>query len=138
MLSDKTNTAPLGTVSTDRLTRVSGSFTVGAAGAITANDSAKAAGGTPVKTATKTARYTVSLYRPFTRIVPGCSMTGPTDAAFGNTAGNTVQHRNVIANTANSAAVAQFDIQAFLASSGADTDVPSGTIINWWADCYAK
>lgn len=138
MITDKTNTAPFGGVGTDRVTRVSGSFTIGAAGAISAFDAAKVSGGTPVKTATKTGRYTVSLYRPFTRIVPGCSMTGPTDAAFGNTTGNTVQHRNVIANTAQSAAVAQFDIQAWLASSGADTDVASGTIINWWADCYGK
>lgn len=138
MLTDRTTTSPAGTVSPDRMTRVSGSFTIGAAGAITANDTAKDAGGTPVKTVTKTARYTVSLYRPFKRIVPGCSMTGPPDVAFGNVAGNTLQVRNVTPSVAGATTVAVFDIQAFLASTGADTDVPTGTIINWWADCYGK
>lgn len=134
MQTDRSNTSPAGTVSELRLTILSGSFTIGAAGAISASDSAKIAGATPTKTAAKTARYDLLTYRPWTRIVAFANIVGPADAAFGNTAANTVQCRN----QAPTSTTSQVELQGILASSGADTDFASGTIINWQLHCYGK
>lgn len=138
-MADKNLFSPAGSPDRMRCTRLSGTFTIGAAGAITANDSSRDTGCTVTKTAAQTGRYDLLFFRNFTRIVVGASMVGPTTAAFGNAAGNTLQVRNqqgIVNAVAATGSNAQ--VQAFIASTGADTDVPSGTIINWWADCYGK
>lgn len=112
----------------------SGSFTIGAAGAITAQDGAKNSGGTVSKTAAKTGRYDLLLVSTFARIQVYASMVGPADAAFGNTNANLLGIRNVSATSATSNA----EIQGILASTGADTDFASGTIVEWTAFGYAK
>lgn len=101
---------------------LTGTITIGAAGAVSSS-SAECA--TVVKTATKTGRYTVTLDRKYRSVrglgAPG--LVGPADAAFGNAAANAAQYRNVSTQT--------FDIQLFLASSGADTETTSGNVIHW-------
>lgn len=132
----KSANAPAGSVNSDgmRLYTFSGSFTIGAAGAITTQDGAKASGGTSSKTAAKTGRYDVVLVSTVSRLAITASMTGPADAAFGNAAANMVGIRNVAPTSATS----NFELQGILASSGADADFPSGTIVNWVATGYAK
>lgn len=127
-----------------RVVIMSGSFTIGASGAITAQDSsyhtgggftgASPAAGAIAKTASKTGRYDILTYRPWDSFVFGASIIGPTDAAFGNTAANLVGTRN----SAPTSTTSQGQIQGVLASSGADTDFASGTIIQWWAYGYGK
>ena len=56
-------------------------------------------------------------------------LVGPTDAAFGNTGANMAQARNVSVTTGWSS----FQIQGVLASTGADTDFVSGTVVHWTA-----
>jgi hypothetical protein len=112
-------------------TVLSGTITIGAAGAISAAVGfipSKAAGIAPgvVKAATKTARYTFLYDRKYASVGrPHVTLEGPADAAFGNADGNVVQVRNVTANG--------FDVQVFLASSGADTETTSGNKIHWSA-----
>jgi hypothetical protein len=109
---------------------ITGTIVLTAAGAISSTTGfcpSAAAGVAPgvVKTAAKTARYTVTLDRKyrFIRPVGAPSIIGPTDVAFGNAAGNVAEYRNV--------GTQSFDVQVFLASSGADTESTSGNIITW-------
>lgn len=121
---------------------MSGTVTIGAAGAITAQDSilhtgggftgAAPAAGAFAKTAGKTGRYDLLTYRPWDNFVFGANIIGPADAAFGNTNANLVQCRNLAPTSTTS----QGEIQGILASTGADTDFASGTIIQWWAFGY--
>jgi hypothetical protein len=114
---------------------ISGSITLTAAGAISSLDGfatkTTAGGQSTIKTAGKTARYTVTLDRAYKKLrflgAPG--LVGPADAAFGNVNANAAQFRNRSAGSG--ATQASFDIQLFLASSGADTDGASGTEIHW-------
>jgi hypothetical protein len=97
-----------------------GSFTLGGSGAVASSD---LPGGfaTIVKTAAKTARYSVTVHRGFARMIPGQPVIqGPADAAMGNTAANAAVVRNV------NPTAGTFDIQLLLASSGADTESTSG------------
>jgi hypothetical protein len=105
---------------------LSSSFTLGSSGAI-----ASAAGFFPsaaagvfgvVKTAAKTGRYTFTTDRKY-KSLRGVSVviTGPADTAMGNTAANAGCFRNVTTSG--------FDVQLFLASSGADTDGASGYVV---------
>lgn len=111
-----------------------GSFTLGASGAI-----ASAAGFLPVtstagtfgviKTASKTGRYSLFFDRKYrTMRVVGLTVQGPADAAIGNASANMVFARNL---AAAGAAAQSFDIQLALASSGADTDGASGTVVSY-------
>jgi hypothetical protein len=103
-------------------TILSGTFTIGAAGAITAQDGTAIAGWTAAKVAGKTGRYTLTFHRKFKRCkVAHANIVGDTDTAFGNTAANQVQNRNKSASSV--------DVQAFLSSSGADTELASGTVV---------
>jgi hypothetical protein len=116
---------------------ISGAITITAAGAISAVACeyaplfAGAAGlqGTILKDAAA-GRYNVTLLRKFRgalRLV-SCSLTNPSaTVAQGNTNGNAVTFRP----SATQVAGQTFSIQAFLASSGADTDVITGTIISF-------
>lgn len=135
MLTDRSNTSPAGTPGDLRLTIIAGTFTIGAAGAITAQDSNKATGmNTVTKTAAKTGRYDLLTYRPWTRLVADFNIIGPADAAFGNTGANSTGVRNVVAGSA----VSQLQVQGILASTGADTDFVSGTIVEYILYCYGK
>lgn len=107
-----------------------GSFTIGAAGALTA-----AAGFLPItttastfgviKTAAKTGRYSLFFDRKYRDLMPFGMPTiqGPADAAIGNTNANDTFVRNVTTQS--------FDIQLILGSTGADTDALSGTVVYW-------
>ena len=111
-------------------TVISGSFTIGAAGAITATAgfvTSRAAGLAPgiVKTAAKTGRYTVLLDRTYKslRFLGAPGIVGAADAAIGNASGNIGFFRN--------ASGAGFDVQLALASTGADTDATNPTTVHW-------
>jgi hypothetical protein len=103
---------------------ISGTITIGASGAISSQDGSRTIF---VKTSAKTGRYTGTLDRKYkkVRMLGGPGLVGDTDSAFGNTNANTAQYRNVTTSA--------FDIQCFLASSGADTNPASGTVIHWAA-----
>jgi hypothetical protein len=105
-----------------------GSITLGASGAIASASgffpSAAAGVFGVVKTSAKTGRYTFKTDRTYRTLrVVGVSVVGATDAAFGNTNANAVQVRN--------SSTTGFDLQLFLASTGADTDGASGYVINY-------
>jgi len=111
-----------------------GSFTLGSSGAI-----ASASGFLPttstagtfgvIKTATKTGRYSLFFDRKYrTMRVVGLTIQGAADAAIGNTNANMVFCRNL---AALGSAAQSFDIQLALASSGADTDGASGTVVTY-------
>lgn len=129
MLTDRSNTSPAGVPGKRRVTIMTGTFTIGAAGAITAQMSSESSGGAATKTATKTGRYDILTYRPWDKFVLVASIIGPADAAFGNTAANTTGVRNVTPASTTS----QGQIQGILASTGADTDFASGTVVEWVA-----
>lgn len=111
-----------------------GSFTLGAAGALSVADGflpITATAGTfgVIKTATKTGRYSLFLDRKYrTMRVVGLTIQGAADTAIGNTAGNTVFCRNL---AARGKAAQSFDIQLALASSGADTEAATGTVVSY-------
>lgn len=120
-----------------RLTIISGSFTIGGAGAITAQSADGAA--TVSKTAGKTGRYDIATYREWDRIVFDANIIGPTDTGIGNTNGNALITRNVMPNPTppfSPQVTSQGQIQAILASTGVDTDMASGIVVEWWAFCY--
>jgi hypothetical protein len=101
---------------------MSGTITIGGSGAITTQDGLAIAGFTAAKTAGETGRYTLTLHRAFKRIkAVHANIVGDTDTAFGNTNANLCQSRNKGTSTV--------DIQGVLASSGADTDFASGTVL---------
>jgi len=111
-----------------------GSFTLGAAGALSVADGflpITTTAGTfgVIKTAAKTGRYSLFFDRKYrTMRVVGLTIQGAADAAIGNTAGNMVFCRNL---AARGKADQSFDIQLALASSGADTDGASGTVVSY-------
>lgn len=95
--------------------------TIGASGAVSSQSPAAAICGlTVTEIGTETGRYLVTPYKTaWSRLSPvGAVLEGPADTAMGNTAGNATCVRNVSASS--------FDVQTFLASSGADTDTTSG------------
>lgn len=109
---------------------LSGSFTIGAAGAITATTgfiTSRAAGLAPgiVKTAGEVGRYTVLLDRAYKslRLLGAPGIVGAADAAIGNASGNAGFFRNVTTSG--------FDIQLMLASTGADTEATNPTTVHW-------
>jgi len=119
---------------------ISGMFTLGSSGAIASAAGfvpSAAAGVSPgvVKTATKTARYTVTLDQAYAslRFLGAPGIVGPADAAFGNTNANGAEYRNRSAGTGvgPAATPASFDIQLMLDSTGADTDGASGYEVHW-------
>ena len=70
-------------------------------------------------------RYDIALYRKLRNIrVVGVSLMKAGGGAFGNAVANTIQPRVPTTN-------ADATLQAFLASTGADTDIASGDIIHF-------
>lgn len=136
MLTDRSNTSPAGVPGSDRVTIMAGTFTItGGAGAIGSQDSSKHTGATVTKTAATTGRYDILTYRPWTRcLIFAWIGGGPASAAFGNTNANTVQGRNPNPTSTTS----QGQVQAFLASTGADTELAAGTIVNYMVLGYGK
>lgn len=115
---------------------ISGAVTIGAAGAITAvsceyaplfSGSAGTAG-TILKDAAA-GRYNVVLLRKFRNLrLVSCSMTTPdATTAVGNATGNVLSFRP----SATPVAGQTFSLQAWLASSGADTNVSNGAVISF-------
>lgn len=134
MLTDRSNTSPAGVPGSDRVTIMAGTFTIGAAGAISAQDASKHTGVVITKTAAKTGRYDLLTYRPWTRLVVEATIIGPADAAFGNTSANQTGIRNVSPTSTTS----QAEIQGILGSTGADTDFANGTIIEYVVYAFGK
>lgn len=107
-------------------------MTIGAAGAISANDSA-VAGLTVVKTAAKTGRYTFTLpsaYKKFLGL--DVTLTGPSDVAWGATTvgGPTWFCRNN--NIDRGTKAGTIDVQFAATGSNNDADLPSGTVAGVW------
>lgn len=109
-----------------RMQVIGGTITIGAAGAIASNTNAKY-GGTPVKTAAKVGRYTVTFIdTKYTQILGAhVEMAGVTDAAFPTTTGSDPKTRNL--------ATTSFDIQCKRTDTQADAEPASGTVLSWFA-----
>lgn len=119
-------------------TRMAGTVTITAAGAILSQDGQLVAGFKLAKNAAA-GRYSIQTHRQFKRlIVEALYFVGPTAAAFGNVNANALQVRNVDGTGAANTAIATADsldfvvgqVQAFLASTGADTDLASGSVLH--------
>lgn len=105
---------------------LSGTITIGAAGAISAQTGALLSGAVATKTASETGRYSVAFYRSFKRLKScGAWYEGPADAAFPTTTGAIIGLRNCLKSG--------FDIQAARPDTMADTNPASGTILHWVA-----
>jgi len=101
---------------------MSGRFTI-TTNAVSASDGTALSGFTVAATAAKTGRFTVTLHRPFKRVVvAGCVLQGPDDTAFGNTNANHLNVRNVSTTT--------LYVQGILSSTGADTAFADGSKVH--------
>jgi hypothetical protein len=109
-----------------RVVLLAGNFTIGAAGAITAQTGARISGATVTQTGSEDGRYGVALDTRYKRaLAAGASMVGPDDAAFPTTTGSDPQTRLL--------AVDGFSVQFKRVDTQADADPASGTIGTWWA-----
>jgi len=109
-----------------KLLLIGGSFTIGASGAISAQDGAKLSGGTVTQTASEDGRYAVALDRTYKRVRPLAPlMIGPDDSAFPTTTGSDPQARLLTTSG--------FSIQFKRTDTQADTDPASGTVCTWAA-----
>jgi len=78
---------------------MSGTFTI-TSNAVSASDGTSKCGYTVAATASTTGRFTVTLHRPFKRVVVvGCELQGPDTASIGNTTANNLAVRNVSTTT---------------------------------------
>ena len=115
---------------------ITGTITVGAAGAISSVSCEQAPGTTGTLASNRAnygfcvknaaaGRYDLAFFRKFRNLrFLGAGIMKAGGGAFGNTSANTIQPRVATSN-------ADATLQAFLASSGADTDVASGDIIHF-------
>ena len=115
---------------------ITGTITITAAGAIASVSCEFAPGITGTLAASRAnygfivknaaaGRYDIALYRKLRNIrVVGVSLMKAGGGAFGNAVANTIQPRVPTTN-------ADATLQAFLASTGADTDIASGDIIHF-------
>jgi len=109
-----------------KLLLIGGSFTIGAAGAVSAEDGAKLSGGTVTQTGSEDGRYLVTLDRTYKRVRPLAPlMIGPDDSAFPTTTGSDPQARLLTTSS--------FSIQFKRTDTQADTDPASGTVCTWFA-----
>ncbi len=108
-----------------------GTFTIGAAGAISSQDASSLTGGVVTQTGSEAGRYTVAFTLKCKRNL-GCfaQMVGPDDDAFPTTTGSDPQTRNI--------AVTGFDIQFKQTDDQSDEDPASGTICSWFARVALK
>jgi hypothetical protein len=105
---------------------IGGSVTVGAAGAISAQDGAKLSGGTATQVASEDGRYLITLDRTYKRVRPLAPlMIGPADAAFPTTTGSDPQARLLTTSS--------FTVQFKRVDTQADADPASGTVFTWSA-----
>lgn len=105
---------------------LTGTITIGSAGAVSASTSAKYSGASATKTSAKNGRYAVAFQRTYKRILgAGCNMVGPDDSAFPTTTGSDPQLRLLTTSG--------FSIQAKRPDTQADTDPASGSVLTWWA-----
>jgi hypothetical protein len=109
-----------------KLLLIGGSFTIGASGAISAQDGAKLSGGTVTQVASEDGRYLVTLDRTYKRVRPLAPlMIGPDDAAFPTTTGSDPQARLLTTSG--------FAVQFKRTDTQADADPASGTVCTWAA-----
>lgn len=105
--------------------QLEGSFTIGGAGAISAQDGLKLSGCTVAKNAAA-GRYDVTFYKPFKALISGfVQMVGPASAAFPTTTGSDPQLRPSNGPTATSSNV---QVQFKRTDTQADADAASGTV----------
>lgn len=108
---------------------LSGSFTIGSSGAISAQTGAAASGFTVTQDTTSSAvgRYLVTFYKTFNAIkTKMVSMTGPAaGTAFPTTTGSHPQFRNYTGTAANTLTAS---VQFTRSDTQADADAASGTV----------
>jgi len=105
---------------------IGGSFTIGASGAISAQDGAKLSGGVVTQVASEDGRYHVALDRVYKRVRPlAPNMIGPDDSAFPTTTGSSPKSRLLTTSS--------FDVQFVREDTQADADPASGTVCVWAA-----
>jgi hypothetical protein len=110
---------------------LAGTVTIGAAGAISAQDGAQLTGGTASKTGGKTGRYGIAFQRKWKRTLHvGATMVGPDDSAFPTTTGSSPKARLL--------AVDGFSVQFVREDTQADADPASGTKFTWIAVVASK
>ena len=103
-----------------------GKFTIGASGAVSADDGDALSGGEVTQTAAEDGRYAVAFGKTYKTILgAGCNMVGPDDAAFPTTTGSDPQVRLL--------ATSGFSVQFKRTDTQADADPASGTKCTWWA-----
>src|SRR5262252_7251616 len=101
-------------------TVMAGTFTI-TTNAVSASDGISKCGFSVAATAAKTGRFTVTLHRAFKRVVVAeCALQGPDDTAFGTSAANAVNIRNVTTTG--------FFIQGLVA--GTDTNFADGSKVH--------
>lgn len=105
---------------------LSGTFTIGASGAVSSQDGAALSGATVTQTGSEDGRYAVTFDREYKQISHvGATMVGPNDAAFPTTTGSDPKCR-LLATTG-------FSIQFVRTDTQADADPASGTVCTWMA-----
>lgn len=105
---------------------IGGSFTIGASGAVSAQDGARLSGGTVTQTGSEDGRYLVTLDRAYQRVRPlSPLMIGPDDSAFPADSGSDPQARLLTTSS--------FSIQFKRTDTQADADPASGTVCTWFA-----
>lgn len=109
-----------------KLLLIGGSFTIGAAGAVSSEDGAKLAGGTVTQTGSEDGRYAIAFDRTYKRLVTcGAQMVGPDDDPFPTTTGSDPQLR--LKTTSG------FTVQFKAPDAQDDVDPAEGTVCTWWA-----
>lgn len=105
---------------------LSGNFTIGASGAVSAQTGSKDSGATVTQTASEDGRYAIAFDRVYKSIkAVTVTMIGPDDSAFPTATGSDPQAR-LLTTSGFSAQFKRTDTQA-------DADPASGTICCWTA-----
>ena len=107
---------------------LAGNFTIGAAGAITAQTGAQQSGVTVTQDVTSTGRYLLTFYRGFTKGPQAkmAIMEGPaTGTAFPTTTGSEARFRSYASPTAAAS------LQLLRSDTQADADGASGTVVHF-------
>lgn len=116
------------------VTRLSGTITVGAAGAVSSQIDTRDGGVTFVKNATA-GRYDGTIHRAYRRaIASGADMVGPTAGTVPNAAKCAYVTGIAAAAFAGTAGFSTFTVQCTAADGATATNPTSGDIISWWVD----
>ncbi len=115
------------------LTLITGTITVGAAGAVSAQTDNRNAGVTFVKNA-GAGRYDATVHRAYRRIMSaGADLVGPTAGTVPNAAKCAYITGISAANFAGTSGTSTFSIVCTAADGATATNPTSGDIVSWWA-----